>query len=299
MSILTERGFKPKPAEIESRRAFIHTLANFASRFNEDDFLGDEFNGLSPSELGSLGNEILIQEDVFEGYRLIAGVPIDGNGTYYDRIIGPQHRKEHGVLRKIIERFEFLPVEKALDIAAGTGESSILLTSVTNSITAVDYSLPLIAVANRKLEELSYSGLISSYETEVMDATNLTFPDNTFDIVINHALIAYLNREEMPDFWQGILRVLKPEGRYYSFFAEGANFEIYESTLRAQLAGEVAAALFSFTNMEDQRSKPLNLYPESYGFEGEVYEISSVPYKQVVLRWIKPAQVDKIINTHN
>lgn len=102
------------------------------------------------------------------------------------------------------------PGQHVLDIAAGTGDQSILAARRVGpggSVLATDISAEMLDIAERAVE---LEGL-TTITTRVMDAQQLDLPDNTFD-----AVICRLGLMLMPNPGQAlreIRRVLKPGGK--------------------------------------------------------------------------------------
>ncbi len=92
--------------------------------------------------------------------------------------------------------------EKILDIAAGTGTSSVALAKTGADVTAADFSPGMIEVGRRKHPSITFVEA---------DAMNLPFPDNEFDAVtISFGL---RNIEDPKKALAEMYRVLKPGGR--------------------------------------------------------------------------------------
>jgi SAM-dependent methyltransferase len=100
--------------------------------------------------------------------------------------------------------------DRVLDVAAGTGETSILAAQrvgPTGYVLATDLAASMIEVA---AEDARKAGL-SNVETRVMDARSLDLPSESFDAVISRMGIML-----MPDRERALAemrRVLKPGGR--------------------------------------------------------------------------------------
>jgi len=94
------------------------------------------------------------------------------------------------------------PGERILDIAAGTGTSSIALTKTGATVVAVDFSAGMIAEGERRHPELEFIEA---------DAEKLPFKDNEFDAVTISFGLRNINdpRAALAEMY----RVLKPGGR--------------------------------------------------------------------------------------
>lgn len=92
--------------------------------------------------------------------------------------------------------------QKILDIAAGTGTSTIAIKKEGVEITAVDISAKMLDEARKKYPEITFIQA---------DATKLPFPDNTFDTVtISFGLRNIQNPQKA---LKEMYRVTNPEGK--------------------------------------------------------------------------------------
>lgn len=113
------------------------------------------------------------------------------------------------------ERFRYIagdrewPYERALELGCGTGFFLLNLMQAglarTGSVT--DLSPGMVQVALRNAERLGLD-----VDGRVADAERIPFDDDTFDVVVGHAVLHHI-----PDVEQAlreVLRVLKPGGRF-------------------------------------------------------------------------------------
>lgn len=115
---------------------------------------------------------------------------------------------------------------KILDIGTGTGFFAIILTSLGHDVTGIDLSENMIINAKETSKSLGYN-----INFKVMDAQNLDFEDNSFDIIISRNLTWTLpNVEKAYREWY---RVLKKDGKLLNFDADYGNvsFEKEAKTL--------------------------------------------------------------------
>lgn len=110
--------------------------------------------------------------------------------------------------KKVLKLVQKQNPQSILDIATGTGDMPILFskTNATNII-GVDIAQGMLKVANEKILKLNLQNRIS---TEVQNAENLEFIDNTFDVVS----VAYgiRNFESLDKGLSEIYRVLNKDG---------------------------------------------------------------------------------------
>ena len=97
--------------------------------------------------------------------------------------------------------------KQVLDYGCGTGDFSILLAkNGAGGVTGIDLSDVAINMANAKIVDSTLGENISFH---VMDAENLTFNNNTFDLVYGMAILHHLDLKKC---YSEIARVLKPNG---------------------------------------------------------------------------------------
>ncbi|WP_289293149.1 class I SAM-dependent methyltransferase [Romboutsia ilealis] len=102
---------------------------------------------------------------------------------------------------------------KILDIGTGTGFFAIILSSLGHEVVGIDLCENMIDNANKTAKLLGYD-----INFKVMDAQNLDFEDNFFDIIISRNLTWTLpDAEEAYKEWY---RVLKKDGRLVNFDAD-------------------------------------------------------------------------------
>lgn len=118
--------------------------------------------------------------------------------------------------RWLTEIRKYLPVSKTLkilDVGTGAGFFAVLLSMEGYKVWGVDITPAMIEEAKRLSKDLS---LAISFE--VMDAQNLTFPDEAFDVVIARNLTWTLPEPEKA--YKEWLRVLKKGGILLNFDAD-------------------------------------------------------------------------------
>lgn len=100
------------------------------------------------------------------------------------------------------------PYEKSLEIGAGTGffTLNLKLAGVLEHGTVTDISPGMVEAAKRNAENLGFS-----VEGQAADAEELPYDDDTFDLVIGHAVIHHI--PDVQKAFGEMLRVLKPGGR--------------------------------------------------------------------------------------
>jgi SAM-dependent methyltransferase len=96
--------------------------------------------------------------------------------------------------------------QRVLDVAAGAGNTSLAAARRFGEVIASDYVPDLLATAARRAEA---EGL--PMKTEVADAQNLPYPDESFDVVLTTFGAMFAPDQEKTA--SELLRVLKPGGK--------------------------------------------------------------------------------------
>jgi ubiquinone/menaquinone biosynthesis C-methylase UbiE len=119
--------------------------------------------------------------------------------------------------------------QKILEVAVGTGSAfvEILKKNKHGFNTGIDLTSEMLSRAKNKAGKLG----ARNYSLEVGDAYDLTYPDETFDVILNNYMFDLLPEQDFPMILKGFFRVLKPGGklvmanmtkpqRWYNSFAE-------------------------------------------------------------------------------
>jgi ubiquinone/menaquinone biosynthesis C-methylase UbiE len=104
---------------------------------------------------------------------------------------------------------EPLPYATALELGAGTGFFSLNLkqAGVLDEVHVTDLSPGMVGAARANAESLGFT-----VQGRVADAERIPYEDNTFDVVVGHAVIHHIPDVEAA--FREMLRVLKPGGRF-------------------------------------------------------------------------------------
>ncbi len=110
----------------------------------------------------------------------------------------------------IIDSLDLNRSARVLDIASGTGEPGLTIAAKVlknGSVTAIDLSDKMLSIAERKAAGLG----IRNYETQVADACELPFEDDSFDAI--SCRLGFMFFPDMKLAAREMLRVLRPGGK--------------------------------------------------------------------------------------
>lgn len=101
------------------------------------------------------------------------------------------------------------PYGRALELGAGTGFFSLNLkqAGVLDEVHVTDLSPGMVEAARANAAQLGFT-----VEGRVADAEGIPYDDDTFDVVVGHAVIHHI--PDVEQAFREMLRVLKPGGRF-------------------------------------------------------------------------------------
>ncbi|MTD52686.1 class I SAM-dependent methyltransferase [Amycolatopsis pithecellobii] len=101
------------------------------------------------------------------------------------------------------------PYPTAMELGSGTGFFllNLMQGGVIKKGSVTDLSPGMVRVALRNAEKLGLD-----VDGRVADAERIPYPDNTFDLVVGHAVLHHI--PDVPAALREVLRVLKPGGRF-------------------------------------------------------------------------------------
>jgi demethylmenaquinone methyltransferase/2-methoxy-6-polyprenyl-1,4-benzoquinol methylase len=108
---------------------------------------------------------------------------------------------------------DFIPDEKlkVLEICIGTGTNSIIISENRQNaeIVGIDLSENMLAIAKEKIDKKG----ISNIKTILMDATNMKFDTNSFDVILISLVIHEVDNKIRNKIIKEAKRVLKNKGK--------------------------------------------------------------------------------------
>ncbi|WP_127782646.1 class I SAM-dependent methyltransferase [Rhodococcus sp. X156] len=149
-----------------------------------------------------------------------------------------------------------VPYERALELGSGTGFFllNLMMTGLATKGSVTDLSPGMVKVALRNAEHLGLD-----VDGRVADAETIPYEDNTFDLVVGHAVLHHI-----PDVEQSLrecLRVLKPGGRLV-FAGEPTTIGNRYARLLGRLTWETATRVTKLPGLTSWR-KPQGELDES------------------------------------
>lgn len=139
-----------------------------------------------------------------------------------------RHEELHSYMSDLwlTEILKYLPTTpcKILDVGTGSGFFAQLLAKYHHEVDGIDLAHSMIEQAKLSLKQLSNYN--SKINFQVMDAENLAYADNNFDVVISRNLTWTLPNPQKA--YQEWYRVLKPNGILLNFDADYGNEQFYQ-----------------------------------------------------------------------
>jgi ubiquinone/menaquinone biosynthesis C-methylase UbiE len=118
---------------------------------------------------------------------------------------------ERGITKRLgaLARWADLHGDRLLDIGCGDGAYTIRLADGFNRVDAIDIQADRLALFTEQIKGSAAADRITVSE---MSATQLDYPDRTFDLVTSIEVLEHI--EELDQALEEIQRVLKPDGRF-------------------------------------------------------------------------------------
>jgi ubiquinone/menaquinone biosynthesis C-methylase UbiE len=145
-------------------------------------------------------DDILAKEQAFHD-RWAAGIDVDGIQVedYFEACTAPENRF-------ILKQLGNVHGKRLLDVGCGAGENSVYFGTRGAKCVASDYSPGMVEVALKLAE---HNGV--QVEGKVINAMDIDYPDDTFDIVYAANLLHHIPNPMIAI--QEMQRVLKPGGK--------------------------------------------------------------------------------------
>lgn len=99
------------------------------------------------------------------------------------------------------------PVERAIELGAGTGQFTRIVASLARAVEAVDTSPEVLAINAANVPA-------QNVQRTVADAFQFV-PERPADLVVAAALVSHIPRERAAAFWAAVDRMLRPGGQVF------------------------------------------------------------------------------------
>jgi ubiquinone/menaquinone biosynthesis C-methylase UbiE len=129
---------------------------------------------------------------------------------------------------------------RILDAGCGSGATNVTLAEQLpeSELVGIDLSDPLLEIAGRTAEEMGLGPRVSFRKADVSD---LPFPDNSFDVLLN---VNVVHLVENPDrMFAEMERVLKPTGALFLADLRRSLLGLFEREIRSALSSREALDL--------------------------------------------------------
>jgi ubiquinone/menaquinone biosynthesis C-methylase UbiE len=149
------------------------------------------------------------------------------------------------------------PYEQALELGCGTGFFMLNLTlgGVIEHGHVTDLSPRMVEVALRNAEHLELE-----LEGRVADAESIPYPDDSFDLVVGHAVLHHI--PDLDVALREVLRVLKPGGRFVFAGEPTAQGDVVARKL-SQLTWAAASRITHLPVLREKYARPQTELDES------------------------------------
>lgn len=110
----------------------------------------------------------------------------------------------------LLNSVEITPETQILEVACNIGTTTVELVKRFHChVTAIDLNADVLP---KTKENIARNNIEEYVTVEQGDATNLSYPDNSFDVVINEAMLTMLSDQQKASAVKEYARVLKPGG---------------------------------------------------------------------------------------
>lgn len=169
--------------------------------------------------------------------------------------------KAHPLLVDLFEKHRPQSEAKALDLGCGTGASTRLLTSVGYNVDAWDVSETAIARARMLSKNSEYKAqfIIGNAISSALKKAN------AYDLILDFFFLHHVQEIDIPTYFSGIRRVLKPKGTYVVgvFVHDGSPFR------RLSLFSTGEVIYWSRAEIQAQLGDGWQCHSETYGRAGK------------------------------
>ena len=112
---------------------------------------------------------------------------------------------------------------KILDVGCGNGKDCKYISQKGFDINGIDLSVGMLSIAKEKVPNGKF---------EVMDMTDITYPDDSYDGIISNCSLFHIPTEELPKTLESFRRILKANGKLLLILQEGNGEMMVEEPYR-------------------------------------------------------------------
>jgi demethylmenaquinone methyltransferase/2-methoxy-6-polyprenyl-1,4-benzoquinol methylase len=128
----------------------------------------------------------------------------------YDATSTPDGDPFAAFAREAVEALRAMgPVERAIELGAGTGQFTGIVAQVAAQVTAVDTSPEVLALNAAKVKAPNVERVVADLFTWQ--------PTEPAQLVVFTAVLSHIPRDRFAAFWAGVARMLAPGGRVFLF----------------------------------------------------------------------------------
>jgi len=164
---------------------------------------------VSPSEEDRRRSHVDAVLDEQVRYYRARAPEYDATSPTYDPDGRPDHPYAPIAAEAIADLRELGPIERAIELGAGTGQFTRIVASLARDVEAVDTSAEVLALNAANVPA-------PNIRRTVADAFQFV-PDRPADLVVAAALVSHIPRERAADFWAAVDGMLRPGGRVFVF----------------------------------------------------------------------------------
>lgn len=112
---------------------------------------------------------------------------------------------------------------KVLDVGCGNGRDCKYMSEKGFDVNGIDLSTGMLSIAKEKVPNGKF---------EIMDITDITYLDNSYDGIISNCSLFHIPSEELPKTLESFRRILKPNGKLLLILQEGNGEKMVEEPYR-------------------------------------------------------------------
>ena len=125
---------------------------------------------------------------------------------------------------KYIDQFlQSLEGKNVLDAGCGNGRDCKYINQKGFKVKGIDLSKEMLVIAKKMVPKVDF---------EVMDITNITYSDNSYDGFISNCSFFHIPVEELPKTLNSFSKILKPNGKLLLILQEGLGEAMIEEPFR-------------------------------------------------------------------